>query len=355
MKNVLARHGQDARATGSTPMANQRSAGILPASETMRARRPRSLQEVSLQLSEMVPRATARGIGFQPLGRFFCFTRDRIGALRARHSAGFTIVELLVAMAISMMIVGLLLVVSGHMLGDYDLIQGRARMEADADFAIDMIASDLMTLSIPNKGEGLRAVPETVPAATTNAVTNNAQWLVFLGGTFDKDTNHPRSVRAVSYRMACQNPVDGSSGSQVYGLYRTLADATDTFSNVIGSTDLRTNSFCAGTNSTQPKNFLIGNVVAFSTRFLIAGTTNWTDPTSQTNTIDRDSANIIVGTTNAVPGGFTRAEVTVTVLTPKGAKLLSDGAIKMSNATSPSNRYSHSYSRQVSILPGARK
>ena len=290
----------------------------------------------------MVPRATARGIGFQPMDRFFCFTRVRIGALLARHSAGFTIVELLVAMAISIMIVGLLLAVSSQMLGDYDLIQGRSRMEADADFAIDMIASDLMTLSIPNKGEGLRALPEKVKDAT------NAQWLVFLGGTFDKDITSSRSVRAVSYRLACQNPVDGSSGSQVYGLYRTLADATNTFGSVIGSADLTTNSFCADTSSTQPKNFLIGNVVAFNTRFLIAGTTNWTDPISQTNTIDRNFA-----MTNgvSVPGGFTRAEVTVTVLTPKGAKLLADGAA----FTNVVAKYSCGYSRQVSILPGAAK
>ncbi|MEI6035469.1 MAG: prepilin-type N-terminal cleavage/methylation domain-containing protein [Verrucomicrobiae bacterium] len=267
-----------------------------------------------------------------------------MGALSARHSAGFTILELLVAMTISMMIVGMLLTVAGEMLGDYDMIQGRTRMEGDADFALDLIASDLAALSIPNRGEGLRGTNATVNEAT------NAQWLTLLAGTFDKDTNYPRAMRAVSYKMACQNPVDGSASSAIYGLYRTLAEPGDTFSNAVGKTNLVAGYWDA-TNSTEPKNFLVGNVVAFNTRFLCSGTTNWTDPMS-TVTIDRDFAK-----TNGieVPGGFSRAEVTVTVLTPKGAKLLSDGAIKMTNATSGTNHYSRSYSRQVSILPGAAK
>jgi hypothetical protein len=99
----------------------------------------------------------------------------------------------------------------------------------------------------------------------------------------------------------------------------------------------------APTAPTAIGNFLAENVVAFSARFLRADNGLWTSPKDEIR-IGRDGATV---NGSEVPGGFRRAEVTVTVLSPEGAQRVKDGGLTLSEAIA---RYGRTSVRQTAFF-----
>lgn len=251
----------------------------------------------------------------------------------------FTLVELLVASVISMILVGLLLIATQSVSTNYTRTQAEITRRGDAAFALDQIVQDIEGYVIPNfaQGEGLRATPETVGAAT------NALWLTLLSTATDTDTSDPSgtnnftgATRALSYRLAYQNSIDGTSSEPAYAIYRSIASAKHTFANITATTtNLQTQYWSAIPGSPTPTpaaataigSFLAENVVALSVRFLKEDG-SWTSP-GDTVRIGRDGV-----TVNGAPvaGRLKRAEVSITVLSPEGAQRVRDGVLPLPDA-----------------------
>lgn len=240
---------------------------------------------------------------------------------------GFTLVELLVAATVTTILVGLLLSVTNAILENFGRVTETSIRQGDSSFAIDQMVQDLEGLAIPNApgAEALQSTPEEVNGM-------EGTWLTFLSTTTDDDpetlgARHTGATRSVSYRLAHQNPIDGEDTDPVYALYRTVGSARHTFEYSMDVDDLQedywdnleeTAEIPAPSDPTDIEGFLAGNVVAFHVRFLRADTSNWTNPGDD---IRIGSDGVSVNNT-VVDGGFTAAEVMLTVVTPTGMSRL---------------------------------
>jgi hypothetical protein len=272
----------------------------------------------------------------RPTHASICAGRRPVGSgLRpARALAAFTLLELLVAATVSILLLTLLLSAVQSISSNYLRTQGSITRQGNSAFALDQLVQDLESLVVPHfaGAEALRLAPETVADAT------NAAWLTLLATTAVDDTsaspnNFNGATRAVSYRLAYQNSIDGGATAPCYALYRAVASSLDTFTNAISKADAQA-GFWASLQPTSVDCLLSENVVAFSVRFLKADGT-WTSPGSDIR-IGRDGTTVD-GT--LAGGGFKRAEVTITVLSPEGARRVADG-LPLSQAISRHGRTS---------------
>lgn len=249
--------------------------------------------------------------------------------------AAFSLLELLVASAVSMLLVGVLLMATHGVSTNYTRTQANITRQGDAAFALDQIVQDIEGYVIPNfpGGEALKMTPEVVGDAT------NAAWLTILSTVTDEDnsaTPFTGATRAISYRLARQNTIDGTDIAQTYAIYRSIASAKHTFSNVDSTTtNMQTQYWGAPAPDPAPTpaaptaigNFLSENVVGLSVRFLRRDGT-WTSPGDEVR-IGRDGTTV---NGEAVAGGFTRAEVGITVISSDAAQRVNDGVLTLNNA-----------------------
>ncbi len=268
------------------------------------------------------------------------------GSRNAR--GGFTLLELLVASAAGILLLIVLVTAFQNTLSSYSLVQGGVTRQGDAALAMDQLVQDLEGLVIPNlaSAEALRATPETVEASAT-------QWLTFLTTATDRDDSDvpfSGATRAVSYRMAFQNPIDGGKNEAVYGLYRSVAPAQKTFNDVIAAAKADHQKYfwkdlVAGATKpfapTATDSFLAANVVRFQVRFQRADNGAWTEPDDAIRIAsDGTTVNGV-----EVPGGFRRAEASITVLTPEGA----ERAKNASDFEAVVKRHGRTYVRQTAF------
>ncbi len=268
----------------------------------------------------------------------------------AHSTAAFTLIELLVASAVSLLLVAVLLNATSSVLSVYRTIGGSIIRNGDISFALDQVILDLESLVVPSSlgAEALRVTPDTVGGL-------DSQWLTFLTSATDKDNSgtvlFTGATRAVSYRMAFQNPVDGGSENPVFALYRSISSARHAFQNALGQQDLQTGYWTQLSASPAPTprhpthtdSFLAGNVVGFNIRFLRSDNGNWTQP-ADTITIARDGVKV---NDVQIPGGFERAEVSITALTPEGSQRVANGEFALSDAVS---RHRRTSIRQTAFL-----
>lgn len=247
--------------------------------------------------------------------------------MTASPRSAFTLLEVLVATTISMILVVLLLTAAQGVISNYTRTQSNLARQGDAAFALDQAVQDIEGLVIPNlvAAEALALTPETVEAST------NAAWLTLLSSVTDRDTStNPAfngATRAVSLRIAHQDPLGGSQ--KIYAIYRAVISAKETFDHVVAQTNARSGYWGSAPESpVAGENFLAGNVTGFSVRFLRADTGKWTLP-SDTVRIGRDGTSV---NGDPVSGGFTRAEVSITVISPQGAQRVRDGVLALPDA-----------------------
>lgn len=290
----------------------------------------------------------------------------------------FTLLELLVAMAISLILLAVLFNATLTVMSGYERTGSSVLRQGDISLALDQVVQDLEGMVIPNipNAEALRSTPDPIAALDGQGGDGPAvpppHWLALLSTVTDSDNSllpgdgedaespFGGATRAVSYRVDYKNPVDGSPDrNPVYSLYRSVASARHTFANAVGLTDLQ-NSYWSNvpengeevSRTTDLNNFLAGNVVRFHVRF------QYRDPASQGSAEPRflwtePSQNIRIGrngaTINGVPvaGGFVRAEVLLTVITEEGMNRLADGVMDLNEVI---ERYGRTSVRQTAFF-----
>jgi prepilin-type N-terminal cleavage/methylation domain-containing protein len=271
-----------------------------------------------------------------------------------RSRQGFTLLEMLVAVTVSVILIGFLSAAILGILNGYTATRGNVLRSADANYALDQIVEDLEALVIPGvpTAEGLRVTPE--PGGTIGLIEDgDAVWLTLLSGALDRDNSDPDpvpgAVRAVSYRLAYQDPIDGPGGSRpVYALYRSVASAAHSFAHALGVSNLQTGYWDslpaaptpAPLQPTAADAFLSANIVGFQVRFSCLDRGTPADPSdpdvrlfsSTSDTIVVSGSGIVVtdsgGTVNSsfTENGYDLIEISLTVLSPTGAQRVNAGA-----------------------------
>lgn len=233
----------------------------------------------------------------------------------ARHARrrAFTLIEVLVATAISIVLVLGVVQIAGSALGAYDNAVALTGATATARTVLDTVETDLRSALVRNDGQ---VWIECVPAASLAPGSSNlrqgaAMDLYFFASPTDRDRIKPGKKRtdsdaeyrgdvcALAYRLRLQNPLPeglrpaDQNQDRVFALYRTVANAEDTYTGIIPVTqksdakgpytDYWQKSSASGTfidkrNATpNPKNYypsdiLASHVLAFVPTFIFKAT-----------------------------------------------------------------------------------
>lgn len=182
---------------------------------------------------------------------------------------GFTLVEVLVSSALTLVIMSMLFTILIGAMDAWRTGTGRLQGNADARMALDIIASDLESMVVRQTSytqEWLVSVPLATPGDPSG---RSATQLLFFAPSLDRDPGQEGDIVAINYRLGFQDPLAPATNAamrRIYGLYKTMASTEDTFRFALGQTDIRA-GFWDARNPTDasppPPDLLIPNVVDF--------------------------------------------------------------------------------------------
>lgn len=257
--------------------------------------------------------------------------------MTSQRTLGFTLIEILVATAITALLVVVLLSISQSMLASYQRIRDDSGSIRQADAVLDLMAADLEALY------PLRLDPdaETLNASIDTTGGVEFPWVTIIANPLDSDPDSRSAPRAISYRMAYQNPVTGGSTSPRYCLHRTVLDAQTTFS-AVPSPQAGLEDFWNARDARALDDFVGDGVVAKRFRIQLANGT-WHETGSQSLRII--GGNVWMGGTDLGEKPVA-IEITLGVLSDHGQRVVRSGAISLDDAL---QKFGRSISRIVPL------
>ncbi len=187
--------------------------------------------------------------------------------------------ELMVAMAITTIIVTVLVSITSIALDTWNRSRSELRASRQAKGMIDTMARDFESLVTRrgNANNWLSAVA-TTKTIGTKLESTNASDLIFFTAATDRyngqigvtGTDKGGDVSCVAYQLEYKDPMgSASSGFETFVLNRVLVNPDNTFTDLLGKTDLTT-AFAGSTYATllsAPENFVCENIFQFSVTF----------------------------------------------------------------------------------------
>lgn len=198
-----------------------------------------------------------------------------------RTKGGFTLIELMVAMAITAVIVTVLVSITGIALDAWQRGRAEIRAARQAKSMLDTMAKDFESFVSRrgNKFEWLYAkVADDKPGPSSNQSTNAASLIFFTAATdryngqIGKTDDLGGDVSCVAYSLEYQDPITGKedkadSDVSTFVVYRLLVDPKETFDKLLGQTDLDSKFTPFKTKLKEPENFVCENVFQFTLTF----------------------------------------------------------------------------------------
>lgn len=198
----------------------------------------------------------------------------------SRRRSGFTLIELMVAMAVTTIIVTILVSITSVALDTWTRSRSEVRASRQAKAMADTMARDFeaMVTRRGNNFEWLHARTASTLPGPANNQSPNASELVFFTAATDRysgqiNTAEDRGgdVSAVGYQLDYQDPIEGGSNADfsTFVLYRKLVNPDEAFNDLLGSTDLQTafSSYRSSVNDVE--NFVCENIYQFTVTFHI--------------------------------------------------------------------------------------
>jgi prepilin-type N-terminal cleavage/methylation domain-containing protein len=213
----------------------------------------------------------------------------------SNHSKrGFSLIELLVAMAITTIIVTVLVSVTAMALDTWNRSRAEIRAARQAKSMIDTMARDFESF-VSRKGnnfEWLYAKSNPSTDGPRGTASPNAIDLIFFSAATDRydgyagseevdpDTGKPYDlggdVSTVGYQLTYKDPIAGASNDEykTFVLYRKLVNPKETFDKILGQAIIKTPFDAAGgTAIDKEENFICENVYQFTVTFHVSTTT----------------------------------------------------------------------------------
>lgn len=205
-----------------------------------------------------------------------------------RNSAakrGFTLMELMVAMAITTIIVTVLVSITSIALDTWNRSRSELRASRQAKSMIDTLARDFesMVTRKGNTNEWLSAIVDPdLGSLGDKFKSGNAARLIFFTAATDRyngKIGNPTDdkggdVSCVGYQLEYRDPIDdgGASKFKTFVLNRLLIDPNKTFTDLLGKTDATKSlesvfKAAFGSQLSDPANFVAENVFQFSVTF----------------------------------------------------------------------------------------
>ncbi len=194
---------------------------------------------------------------------------------RAKH--GFTLVELLVAMAITTIIVTVLVSVTSVALDTFNRSRSELRASRQAKAMIDAMARDFESLVTRsgNKNEWLYATNSDPSTIGGKLKSTSASKLIFFTAAIDRYNGEIGTakdkggdVSCVAYNLTYSDPIsEGGTNFDTFVLNRMIVNPDVTFSNLLGKENLADAFQQFNTKLVEPINFICENIYQFTVTF----------------------------------------------------------------------------------------
>ena len=198
---------------------------------------------------------------------------------------GFTLVELLVALAVTAIIVAMLVTITATALDGYTTSRNQVKAAREAKAAFDQMSRDLESLVVRSGNEFdwlWISTEQDSPGPAGNASPNASRAVFFTAATdrYNGELNSAQDaggdVSTVAYRLLFRDPVTDSDDEEFasFILYRQLINPDETFENLLGQEDLETAYRSFESSESDPDNFVCENIYEFSLSFVVEYTEN---------------------------------------------------------------------------------
>ena len=199
-----------------------------------------------------------------------------------RH--GFTLVELLIAMAITTIIASVLISVTAVAIDSWNRSRAERRAARQAKYMVDSIAKDFESLVTRrgNKFEWLSAKTAAPLPGSDRQKSSNASKLIFFTAATDRyegkiNTTDDKGgdVSCVAYDLQYKDPIDGGNGNfSTFTLNRLLVNPDQAFENLLGKAELESAFQSYSSQMSDLKNFVCENIYQYSVTFYVEVTQN---------------------------------------------------------------------------------
>lgn len=201
-------------------------------------------------------------------------------------SRGFTLMELMVAMAITTIIVTVLVSITSIALDTWNRSRAELRASRQAKSMIDVMARDFEALVTRrgNPNEWLSATTASSLPGGNDLKSTNASKLIFFTAATDRydgnigvaNKDLGGDVSCVAYELDYRDPIDSPGPKfETFVLSRVLKNPDVTFEKLLGQTDLATAFSGFASDLTDPNFFVCENIYQFTVTFHV----QVTDPT----------------------------------------------------------------------------
>lgn len=179
-----------------------------------------------------------------------------------KRRSAFTLIEIMVAAAITIIMIGLVIQVTSEVLKIWNRSVGKLSANAEARIAMELLTSDLETALLVNNGQQWMRVEAEDDVGSP--IVGQTVGLKLFAPALDRN-DEPGNICAISYRLAYA-PAYNNANNESFVLFRDLENPGETFESLLGSTDgppqqALTEGFW--TETVHPDNYLAGNIVDF--------------------------------------------------------------------------------------------
>jgi prepilin-type N-terminal cleavage/methylation domain-containing protein len=201
---------------------------------------------------------------------------------------GFTMLELLVAMSVTVILLGMVTLMTGVSMDGYKGSRDKVLGGRQAKEALDAITKDFEAMvARRDRSDNMWLYAEVEPRLSTSqggptdkTITNACRLIFFTGaldrydGDIDGTNDNGGDVSAVAYRLAYRDQISDTATGAVgpfpsFTLYRHLVDPDDTFTNVLGRTDLSSSNEFDDSDTFTAENVLAENIYEMTVTFLV--------------------------------------------------------------------------------------
>ena len=165
-----------------------------------------------------------------------------MNTIKKNLKKGFTLIELMVSMTVTIVIIGLLLYVTRAAFSTLSEGTDNISSYQKGTQALDQLANDLESLvyRTGNNYQWMAASADDDSTSGVKGLYSNLAFLTVARDRYDGDTTtNAGDVACVQYGIKFINPIDASSDlDRTLVLYRRVVDPDDTFDNILGQTDI---------------------------------------------------------------------------------------------------------------------
>ena len=195
------------------------------------------------------------------------------------HRKGFTLVELMVAMAITTVMVTILISITSMALDSWNRSRAEVRAARQAQAMTEIMARDFeaMVTRSGNNFEWLVASAGDRVGTGSSQSPNSADLIFFTAatdrydGAIGSSTDLGGDISAVGYSLRYKDPMSDTGGTgapfPTFVLYRKLVNPDETFQNLLGQEDLKTAFSSYQADLDNMSNFVCENIHQFSVTF----------------------------------------------------------------------------------------